>query len=127
MLNELKDWIQAVLPEYTYFRGQWVDTEANTTKFVASIHRGGGPMPDVDVRRPRFRLILLGPRIHPITGTDGRQFAEQVEQHMEALMQAALGDSLPCGAASVRISEPLGPGYTTENRAWVSADLQIIF
>ncbi len=128
MLNEFQEWTKSVLPEYLYFRGRWVETDKNAASFVAAIQRMGGPSPDVDVRRPRFRVILAGPRTNLETGEDGRQFSDQVEQNMEALIQATLGDSLPCGAASVQMmTEPIGPGFTTENRAWVSADFQIIF
>lgn len=119
MLNELKEWVQAVLPTYGFSQGMWVDTPQNTTQFIASLHMMGGPT-SVDERRPIFRVLLLGPR-------DGRQYATTVGQNMEALVLASEGDSVPCGAAAIKnIVLPSGPGYTTENRAWVSADFQLI-
>ncbi|MNZ87977.1 hypothetical protein D3C78_1068560 [compost metagenome] len=89
--------------------------------WIASVVRNGGPPAVVDTRRPRFRVILLGPR-------NGRQHVLTINRNIESLALAAMGDSVPCGAVSVRaLGEPVGPGYTTENRAWYSLDLEILF
>lgn len=120
MLNEFKEWVQAVLPTYGFTQGMWVDTPQNATQFIASLHMMGGPIL-VDERQPIFRVLLLGPQ-------NARQHATTVGQDMEALVLASEGDSVPCGAAAIKtVTLPSGPGYTTENRAWVSADFQLIF
>lgn len=104
-----------------YSRGQWIDNPALDDSYICSIRSAGGPSPDVDDRRPRFQVMLLGPR-------DGRQFASRISDCMEGLMQRSLTEPPPCGAASIRaINEPVGPGYTTENRAWYSLDFQLTF
>ncbi|MFM9867045.1 phage tail termination protein [Achromobacter xylosoxidans] len=115
------EWVTSIVgPGYLYSRGMWVDSPAVHGDFIASIQKMGGPEPDVEDRRPRFKVILLGPR-------DGRKHAISVEQTMESLAQAALGDSSPCGAASVRaVGEAVGPGYTSENRPWYSLDFEVL-
>src|SRR5690606_8936226 len=116
-------WLGTVLgTQYQYSRGQWVDSSATNDLWIASVHAMGGPGPDVEDRRQRFRVILLGPR-------NGRQHAAAIQGHMETLVQAAMAvDPIPCGAASIRaINEPVGPGFTAENRAWCSVELQVTF
>lgn len=122
MFDHLLDWVKAALGDkYEYSRGMWVDHPGAADKFICALHQAGGLAPDVDDRRPRYRLILLGP-------TKGRQHTIEVQSDMDSLAMAALGDSAPCGAASVRaVGEPMGPGYTTENRAWFSLDLEVLY
>jgi hypothetical protein len=98
----------------------WIDSPSVNGAFIASVQQMGGPAPDVEDRVIRFKVILLGPR-------DGRKHVVAVEQTMESLAQAALGDSSPCGAASVRaVGEAVGPGYTSENRPWYSLDFEVL-
>lgn len=121
MFDEFIEWAQAVIGgTYNPSRGIWVDSPQAAGLFIAAYHQTGGPMPQVDVRRPRFRVILLGPR-------DGRQHTISVQNSAEALMQATLGDLLPCGAARVAAMEPVGPGFTEENRPFFSLDFELIF
>lgn len=122
MFDEFVDWLKLTLGAgYQYSRGMWVDTPALVTARIAAVYAMGGPMPDVEDRRPRFRVLLLGPE-------NGRQYAGEIQSDMELLMQVTLGDSRPCGAASVlAIGEPAGPAYTTENRPWMSLDFQVTF
>ena len=122
MFNEFVEWLRLILgTKYQYSRGMWVDSPALVTARIAAIYAMGGPQPDVDDRRPRFRVLLLGPQ-------NGRQYAADIQTDMELLMQAVQGDLLPCGAASVlAIGEPAGPAYTTENRPWMSLDFQVTF
>ncbi|MCO7643268.1 hypothetical protein NJI34_41630 [Pseudomonas sp. S 311-6] len=121
MYDEFTDWVKAALPAYTYRHGQWEETDYMAATSLCSIHALGGPSPDVDDRRPRFRVILLGPR-------NNRGAAQQTKNDIYALAQAALDGIAPCGAAAIRaMGEPSGPGYTTENRAWWSLDFQITY
>ncbi|MBV7482525.1 hypothetical protein [Bordetella sp. BOR01] len=123
MFDAFVDWLKltASPTRYTYSRGMWIDSLALADTWIAVVLATGGPGPDVDDRRQRFRVLLLGPR-------NGRQYADDIQVDMESLAAAALGDSAPCAAASVRaIGEPSGPGYTTENRAWVSLDFEVLF
>ncbi|MFQ1062151.1 phage tail termination protein [Bordetella trematum] len=123
MFDEFKAWAEAVLgSRYSYTQGQWEETTANQAAFFCSLHSLGGPSPDVDDRRPRYRVLLLGPR-------GQRSAAQQTKVDIHALADAALmGGLIPCGAASIRaLGEPAGPGYTTENRAWWSLDFQITY
>lgn len=122
MYDHFVDWLKLTLgSKYEYSRGMWVDRPELANTWIAAVLANGGPRPDVEDRRPRFRVLLIGPR-------NGRQYADDVQADMELLMQASLGDSRPCGAASVSaIGEPSGPGYTTETRAWVSLDFEVLF
>ncbi|MCI2809390.1 phage tail termination protein [Eoetvoesiella caeni] len=122
MLNEFKEWAEAVLGSaYVYSMGMWTDRPGIAESKICAIQGNGGPGPDVDDRRARFRVILLGP-------ANGRQHAAAIMADVQALALAALGDSVPCGAARVRaIGEPTGPGYTNETRAWFSLDFEVLF
>lgn len=125
MYNELKEWIESLLSsqfldcEYQYSFGEWTDDES--LGFVCAIYGMGGAAVDMDVRRPRFRVLLVGPKA-------SRHQAHALINHVNQLIQLTIDSDPPCGAASIRaLSEPAGPGYTTENRAWVSVDFQIIY
>lgn len=123
MFEQFKEWVALTIPPslYTYSRGMWQDSAAVAESWFCVLLQMGGPSPDVDDRRPRYRVLLLGPR-------SSRQHSGEIQAHAEALVQAAMGDVAPCGAASVRaIGEPVGPGYTTENRPWYSVDFQVLF
>lgn len=122
MYDAFTDWVKAVLGSgYQYRHGAWEETEQLKTSMVCSFHATGGAAPDVDDRRPRYRVLLLGPR-------GDRAAAQAIKNDIHSLAQAALGDTLPCGAAGIRaLGEPAGPGYTTENRAWWSLDFQITY
>lgn len=119
MYESFVEWLQLHLGStYQYSRGMWVDHAALNEAFICAIQSVGGPQIDVDDRRPRFRVILLGPR-------NGRQHAAAVQGHAEALIIATMESEPPCGAAHLQvISEVTGPGYTSENRAWCSLELQ---
>ncbi|RCS70175.1 phage tail termination protein [Vibrio casei] len=119
MFNNLKEWIESILTQhYMYSKGEWVETEA--LQFICALYGMGGSAIDVDDRRPRFKVLLAGPQ-------NSRHSASLLEEDIELIIQASM-ESQPCGAASIRaITEPSGPGYTTENRAWVSVDFQITY
>jgi hypothetical protein len=121
--DEFAAWVQALLgPSYRYTQGQWEETTAAQADFFCSFHALGGPNPDVEDRRPRYRVLLLGPR-------GNRAGSQKTKADIHALAQAAIdGHLIPCGAASIQaLGEPTGPGYTTENRAWWSLDFQITY
>lgn len=122
-ISEFENWIKSILGSatYTYQKGMWVESAATAAILYCCIQGAGGPAPDVEDRRPRYRVILLGRRGERADGT-------RVLADAEALMQATMGDSAPCGAANVRATgEPVGPGFTTENRAWVQVEFEVLF
>ncbi|RSE88594.1 phage tail termination protein [Achromobacter denitrificans] len=123
MFEQFKEWVALTVPASTYAfsRGMWQDGPEVAQQWFCALLQMPGAAPDVDDRRPRYRVLLLGPR-------NGREHAGAIQATAEALAQAALGDIAPCGAASVRaIGEPVGPGYTAENRPWYSVDFQVLF
>lgn len=122
MLSDLKEWVAAVIGSaaYTYSYGMWVETAATHGNLYCVIQATGGAAPDVEDRRPRYRVILLGRR-------NERSDGARVLADAEALMQASMGDTAPCGAANIRaIGEPVGPGFTAENRAWTQIDFEVL-
>lgn len=122
MITDFRDWAGTVIDGYAFAYGQWVETSAIDGNRYCVIQAAGGAAPVVDTRYPRFRVVLLGRRNH-------REDAQQLMQDANALITTGIdGDELPCKAANVRaMGEPSGPGYTTENRAWVSVDFEAIF
>ena len=121
MLVDFRNWVGTVITGYAFAYGQWVEASAVDSNWYCVVQAAGGPAPVVDTRYPRFRVILLGRR-------NERDDAPQLFEAANALIEAGRGDSLPCGAANVRaMGETVGPGYTTENRAWVQVDFEVIF
>lgn len=119
MFENLKEWVESILTTpYIYSKGAWVDS--TNLEYVCALYGMGGPAIDVDDRRPRFRVLLVGPK--------NTRNSTQLESDIELLIQAAMTMEPPCEAASIRvIAEPVGPDYTKENRAWVSVDFQITY
>lgn len=120
MLVEVRDWLGGLVAGYTFQYGTWVESAQDANTRYCVVQAAGGPVAVVDVRRPRFRVILLGRRNH-------REDAEQVMADAEAIVAACQGDSLPCHAARVAAQEPSGPGFTAENRAWAGIDIELIY
>lgn len=122
LLTDVRDWVMATLPAGYTAQFAWVESSqpADAVKRYCIVQQMGGSGPVVETRYPRFRVVLLGRR-------NERGDAQQILADIEGLMQAAMGDSTPCGAANIRaITEPVGPGFTTENRAWAQVDFQSI-
>lgn len=120
-LDDLRDWFALMLPDYTLALGQWVEPPNGDTSRYVVIQAAGGGAPVLDVRYPRFRVILLGRRQHP-------EDAPGIMTDAGALVTAGIEDSRPCNAALLRATgEPTGPGLTTENRAWASFTIEVIF
>ncbi len=140
MLEELKTWIEAILgPSWIYSQGMWTDRPGIAESPICSIQADGGPQPDVDDRRARFRVILLSPVVGPGIDSEGGPHvaspsvvtnvsaAHAVRVAAEMTMIAATQARPPCGAAHIRIAEPVGPGTTKENRRWYALDIEILF
>lgn len=119
MFDELVSWLEDILPNYQMSRGMFIDSPALYGSYICSVTASGGAAIDVDVRRPRYRVVLIGPR-------NGRQYADEVQADAEKIMAATQDPDVPCGIAIIwAMGEPIGPGYTTENRAHMQLDLQV--
>ena len=121
-MDEFKAWVELLLgSSYSYSQGQWLETEENADEQICAIRMSGGSAPIVDDRRQRLTVLLIGKR-------NDRSGIQQIKTDINALALAALDDSCPEGTVSVRATgEPVGPGYTKENRVWFQLDFQLIF
>lgn len=115
------EWVRRnVSLPYEYSRGQWVDNPALDAIPICAVRRNGGPAPVANVRRLRFQLYLLGPR-------DRRDYAQALMQDADALVLAGMaGDTPECASNIHAVGEAVGPGFTTENRAWVQISFEVI-
>ncbi len=123
MVAEFTEWLALHLPTgYVPFIGMWADTPQNKTQFILSVQQNAGGTPVVDLQRANYRVVLLGPQ-------QGREYQLQVMAHAQGLINAAIEHAIiPCGAAHVISSgAAMGPGLTTENRAWAQLNFQLIF
>lgn len=118
-LADIAAWVVNNAPGYTLAYGQWAEAAMDDSKMYCVVQASNGPAAQTDVRRPRFRVVLLGRR-------GQRGDSQKVMTDAEMIVSAALGPLLPCNAARIGAQEPSGPGFTTENRAWVSIDLDLI-
>lgn len=122
VVDDLMDWVQAAIGDTWKMADGGIPADGKLDKARVCVVKGeGGPAPDVDDRRPRYRIILLGP-------AKDRADKAAVRNACEAIMQAVLGESAPCGVAGIRaMGEPIGPAYTAEDRAWMSLNLQLTY
>lgn len=120
--EDIENWLIAILgASYTLQAGQWVEASTDGEKWFAVVRGAGGAQPVADTRKKRFELIVVGRR--------GKQAdAEKLETDCESVMAAIMAGVMPCGAANmVATSEPIGPGFTNENRAWYQLNVQVTF
>lgn len=123
MVVEFVDWLRDLLPaEYVPFVGAWQDTKQNQYQFLFAVQQENSSAPIVDYQRANFRVILLGPQ-------NGREHQLRIMQDAQDLINAAIARAtIPCGAAHVTSSgSAMGPGLTTEYRAWAQLNFQLIF
>jgi hypothetical protein len=123
VLDAFCEWLATVLlaREYVQSRGMWIDHPSVYAANICSVRHTGGAPPIADDRRQRFQVLLLGPR-------EDRAAGALVLADANALVYAAIQGILPCGATNVRAStEPVGPGYTVEGRAWAQVDFDVLF
>lgn len=123
MLIEMEAWLRALLPvDFKMSVGEWVEPQNADEVKYCSLTQEAGPAVEVETRRARFRVILLGRRMQ-------RGDALELAAAANSLIEVAIDGSLvPCGAAIIRaMGEPVGPGSTTEQRAWFSIDFQVTF
>ena len=120
MLAEFKDWVESMLADrYSYTLGQWVESAQD--KRYCVIQPAGGMAPNVEDRRPRFRVLLIG-------GRNKRQDAMSLIADASILIDETLNNSAPCRVAGIKaLGEVIGPGYTSENRAWVQVDFELVY
>lgn len=120
MYEAMMDWLQALIgSDYEISRGQYVEDPSNKDSRIAVLYGEGGPAPMAGDRSPRFRVLLLGP-------AKSRGSAQSVSEDIQKLMDACEDGVVPCGAANIRaITEPVGPGYTADDRAWLSVTVEV--
>lgn len=119
-MNDFREWVQAIVgPTYTQWVGDWIETKATANNFFCAVRADGGARPEVETRRARYSVILLGRREQRGDGQDLLNTAQ-------LLMQASIDGPYPCGVANIRANgEPVGPSATTENRAWVKLSFEV--
>lgn len=122
MFLNVRDWLSAVLPDYMVTFGQYIDTDQTASRYIASIHGTGGPPTSVDTRRKRYHVRLYGRK-------NQRGDSLKILEDVEKISTAAIDHiELPCGAANVQvITEPVGPGYTEENRPFFTIDFEVTY
>lgn len=120
-MDDFREWVKALLPARPYLQavGDWVETATTATSFYCAVRAAGGPPPEGEVRRRRFSVVLLGRR-------NERADSQTLLQDVETLMAASIDGPYPCGVANIRATgEPVGPSFTTENRAWVKLTFEV--
>ena len=103
-----------------YFRGQYSDTAANTTRRLVSVQGVGGDT-GVLLDMQEVRVIVLGPQGNPA----GEMAA--IETALKTMQQRLKTDYKACDIAQIKvIGGIIGPGRTTEDRPWYEINLQLI-
>ena len=118
----LRDWIQGVIgTSQSYAYGEWVDRPDLKDKRIVAIAEDGGAAPLMDVRRQRFRVLLL-------SKAEGRSDVMSIRADAQALINAAWEMPPPeCAAYIAATGAIVGPGFTTDDRAWFDVRFDVIF
>lgn len=117
LLTEVRTWLQS-LPAtngYRYSMGAWTEQPG---RIIALWQDGGRSFIDEDY--PLVRVLLVG-------GRDSPQDAESLLQLAETIREAARARD--CAGDYVRVTPTggiVGPGRTTEDRAWVEFTLEFL-
>lgn len=118
-LSDVTDFVKAMLPDYQISSGPWVDTPQNATQHIAAVYMISGTSRNMETVQ-RFRIILLGPK-------NMRGAFRKVGDDADKFVQAYNDGARPCGVSGMTISStPVGPGFTTEDRAWYQIDIQTL-
>lgn len=123
MIDAFEQWLIDLPKSQTYqlFVGEWVESNQDANKFYLMYRQDGGSSPFIDVRKPNLGIILVGRR-------NKRSDAEFLKTDANAIIEAVIDGIAPCGAANITaLGEPVGPGFTTEGRAFYQLNLQITF
>lgn len=123
MFDEIEEWLRANLPNtpYIYQHGEFLEAPGDAINYFCVLSGNGGPRPDVEDRTKRYTVFFIGRK-------ETRSDATTVLADAELIMQAMASEIMPCGASLVRaITEPVGPGFSNENRPFVQLDLEILF
>jgi len=102
-----------------YFRGQYSDTAANTTRRLVSVQGVGGDT-GVLLDMQEVRVLVLGPQGNPA----GEMAA--IETALQTMQQRLKTDYTACDIAQIKvIGGIIGPGRTAEDRPWYEINLQL--
>jgi len=102
-----------------YFRGQYSDTAANTTRRLVSVQGVGGDT-GVLLDMQEVRVLVLGPQGNPA----GEMAA--IETALQTMQQRLKTDYTACDIAQIKvIGGIIGPGRTLEDRPWYEINLQL--
>lgn len=120
----IEEWLVPIIgPGFEIRYAPWIETGEDAETTYCVIGSAGGPGPAVQVRRKNYNVFFIGTRNNP-----GQ--SEQLLQTAEIVMDALNSEDgpVPCGAAiAAAIGEPVGPGLTEDNRAWVQINMQVTF
>lgn len=120
-IDALWQWLQEVpeLAAMKQFRGAWRDQPDNAGQRLVSMVLSGGPQGTVETLYPRIRVLLMGPQGQRADAKALGDIAWDLALRMQDDYQA-------CGVAQIRlIGGIIGPGYTTEDRAWYELNLEL--
>lgn len=117
LIQVAKDWIEALpgAAGYRFSLGEWTEQPGR----VIALWNDGGRRVDAEAY-PIVRVVIGGER-------DTRSDAPIVVALAEEIVEAAAAET--CVGPAVRvtpISGIVGPGYTTEGRAWVELSLEFL-
>lgn len=119
LIEQLRDWLQAMpaTTGYAYSLGAWTE-DPSTGKVIALWNDGGRDV--VEEEYPTFRIVLVGRR-------DTRADALELVTLASVIRTAAKATGCMGDVVRVRpIGGIVGPGYTAEGRPWVELNLEFL-
>lgn len=120
--EDVEAWLKLHITGYAHVFAPWVETGQDGPTKYCVLAGDGGLRPIAEDRAKNFTVFLIGP-------VRSQQASKTLLADASLIMAAIIaGEVLPCGAANiVALGEPIGPGLTSENRAWVQINIQVMF
>lgn len=120
--EDVSAWLKLHIAGYSHVFAPWIETGQDGLAKYCVLAGDGGLKPIAEDRAKNFTVFLIGP-------VRSQQASKTLLADSGRIMAAIIaGEVLPCGTATiVALGEPIGPGLTSEGRAWVQINIQVMF
>lgn len=120
-IEAVYQWLQEDpdLAPLRYYRGMWQDDVSNSTERLCCITVSGGRVGATDTDYSTVDVWLLGATNDEAELLPIENLAYQIRDRLKA-------DWRVCGVVQLKLlGQPVGPGFTEENRVWWRVTLEV--
>lgn len=120
-IEAVYQWMQedSRLAALRFYRGMWQDDVSNATERLCCIAVSGGRTPVIDTDYSTVDVWLLGASNNEAELLPIEELAYGIRDRLKA-------DWRVCGVIQLKLlGQPVGPGFTDENRVWWRVTLEV--